>query len=1256
MIDTTKYSKQLSEHVETIFKKYKEHGLHVCDLATGGGKSHAIANLTCSYYPNHFERIVILCVQTKLVDGMVDEINRALAETINKRENLLSEDDILVVKKNAVIIQEALEGEDLLGELIDEMENKTNKLDKDSENNYKQRLNKIIEDIRQTARGLKAIIQVIKNDKTIAHIYEEEIEKQERNLRKQMRNFFRLYKKYDEKENGRNYTSETFLKEFKNLGKVYPHTAISKKRVLVMTIHKALLGIDPIIRDKMKLEDLVVSGKDKRTLFIFDESDQAAMDMRTAIIDNQMKGLGNDKYLKGYVGYLTYKKLVEDRDNVNNEEQTLMLRTSLDEADRRLRQNWQYQFKLDSGFNDILIGNNNELEKFKRAVFFAGPTVRLNIAPKGNKTETYICYKDGNKHFSLVHRNYKERQELEKKYDAVVPMDQFLTFNLRNINVIMAQLAKVARESLKKHIEEFVANLKKTSSNAADAEEYLSFPTNENEAYSLFARFGKDRDIQMLTAQLINYMTNRKNILVDKDKEIKVPDDSVYAQGIQLFEEEIDESDNQRHIRITCREIETTPEKILYNLAINDKVSVVLCSATANGQSVINNCDVQYLRGRLGSDMHFLSKEDKKRFDELVEHTYPNEHKVAVKRIATYKNTDKRPTGKKIPDNYKELFCEDAINDGSVDQWYNDLLSDNAQEYEINRWLQFSEVYSWFCKKPEVHSMLFFQNKTGMAKEDSKMFHRIARMIDGTYKDEQRDKNGNPIAKYIEITNKSEDLENDILPKLENDKDKKIMLVCAYGSFKAGVNMQYKVPVGADNCIKGENWEQDETKHKKDWDAIYLQAPSNYMSIDMSREKSYEESLYRIMLNLMMLKSRGCLSIDEIRTLLNNALSKQFLFSTDIFHGASIDKSAWALTIIEQAVGRLCRTRNKPNTTYIMYDEAIAPYFHGIDKEKSQTKEFRELVKQVKDDNRQIEEESDIDINEIIRYNKVKNAREYLEKTRRWALNYTVKPNNENLVLPPKDNIPFEVSSSQYVISNFKETILKHPAVDSIEELSDEDRKTLFIDECYGDWKADANGSYSYRVNTSGRSWEVAYDGKAMEVTTESVRLNVLMKNPTIRKHFEDNGYATDWKGGKLRLHPEILLYDYAGEIGEQAFLALLNKFVNLDGVTVGHLEGFDYELADFIIKDKEGNRRIAIDVKNMNPEALHYDRAGDLPSVEKVSKKEERLGCRLIIVNIVKINQPGLNEGVEILGLIDENGVPCLDKLDQLKFLIQGK
>lgn len=32
------YKEQLSKHVEGIFKGYTEPGLHVCDIATGGGK------------------------------------------------------------------------------------------------------------------------------------------------------------------------------------------------------------------------------------------------------------------------------------------------------------------------------------------------------------------------------------------------------------------------------------------------------------------------------------------------------------------------------------------------------------------------------------------------------------------------------------------------------------------------------------------------------------------------------------------------------------------------------------------------------------------------------------------------------------------------------------------------------------------------------------------------------------------------------------------------------------------------------------------------------------------------------------------------------------------------------------------------------------------------------------------------------------------------------------------------------------------
>ncbi|WP_302533901.1 hypothetical protein [Phocaeicola coprocola] len=76
-------------------------------------------------------------------------------------------------------------------------------------------------------------------------------------------------------------------------------------------------------------------------------------------------------------------------------------------------------------------------------------------------------------------------------------------------------------------------------------------------------------------------MTNRKNLFVsDGSSKMKLPDFSVYSQGVQLYQEEIDERDNLHRVRLSCREISTTPEKILIDLVNTDGTSVVLCSAT----------------------------------------------------------------------------------------------------------------------------------------------------------------------------------------------------------------------------------------------------------------------------------------------------------------------------------------------------------------------------------------------------------------------------------------------------------------------------------------------------------------------------------------------------------------------------------------------------------------------------------------------------------------------------------------------------
>ena len=60
---TISYKEQLSRHVEGIFKEYTTPGIHICDIATGGGASYTIGRLTCEYYPLFFDGIVIVCIR-----------------------------------------------------------------------------------------------------------------------------------------------------------------------------------------------------------------------------------------------------------------------------------------------------------------------------------------------------------------------------------------------------------------------------------------------------------------------------------------------------------------------------------------------------------------------------------------------------------------------------------------------------------------------------------------------------------------------------------------------------------------------------------------------------------------------------------------------------------------------------------------------------------------------------------------------------------------------------------------------------------------------------------------------------------------------------------------------------------------------------------------------------------------------------------------------------------------------------------------
>ena len=1247
------YKEQLSQHVENIFKTYTEPGLHICDLATGGGKSYTIGKLTCEYYPEYFDRIIILCVQNKLVLGM----NREIDKFIDSDKSLVKPKGKLVVQNNQEVIKEAINNgsfESLLERInyqIGELKDNTKDL------KYKHNW------LKKVFNGLVGMFKTLETDPKNEYLIKQ-IEDSESSLRKSLRNFFDSYKNHLEKSNpNKKVTIAYILKVFPELEKVYPQVRFKDKKILLMTIHKAMYGIDPIIMDKISLSNFTKKGK--RTLILFDESDQAAIAMRSIIIEQAITpSFGNRRFANGYNGYLQYKTLIDTPQYVSSQYYGESLEKGIEKAQKIISKNWEEFFGETKHYKNILFGENQDIENFRRGVFFSGMGMRLNINQKGDKTNSYICYKQGERHFSLRHSENEE--SLKEEYDIIVPLDKFITLSNKNATTIKSQLGKIIREALTKSKAQFEAGTQQSNSSEPPSNFYMGYPTLEREIHTLLSRFETASEYQF-EQQLQDFITNRKNVKIGDGQ--KMPDSTVYAQGVQLYQEEIDERDNLHRVMLSCREINTTPEKIVSDIVSMDGTTIVLCSATASSLSVVSNFDIKYLEQILKEKYHVLSEVDIKYFDELVEKTYPQSHVVEIQPIEKVVFADSRENHLSIPERYKRMFSEDAIKNGLVDEWFRITVREISRrtdtrknrDYQLNRLLQFIEAYYWFYTHEDIHSMIYFQNPTGDKSQND--FVVISCLIDGSYKNEEFSVLDGEIPTnwsnpHIEVSKDFEYVENNILGKLSTDKDAKIMLISAYGSFKAGTNLQYSIPEGMD-YISGDSWEIEEDIHKKDWDAVYLQSPTAYLMMNDGNEMSYEASLYNAMLTLMMLYERGCLSRANIASWLLLAISNKFYFSEKTNLEIAKDKAAWAQTTIEQAVGRLCRTRNKPRKTYILFDEAMKPFFESVDLDKSLTKEYKELVKYILSHMDNAKWLSDA--NEGIRCNNANYIQSLLSTYHSNAYRYTIHPDSydEPFEEDEESDIPYFVRASQNVIKCYKEAIIRKPVINSIDELTD--ISLPFIDKCYGDWPRGVEGEYYFCYETT-KDKERLYvrpnNGKHQQfpwaMSPSYVRLDVLMKNKVIRDYFNKNGYATEWGNGSLILHPQILGTDYAGEIGEEAFKALMLSQFDLSEDNFRHLEGRDYELADFVLCDENGRYLLAFDVKNMNPRAEHNDKPGDIPTAEKRRRKIERLNCPLITVNMLKLEHDTIDALHEIDGMIDEEGHILPNAINALQTFIE--
>jgi len=208
------YKELLSKHVEEIFKEYTSPGVHICDIATGGGKSYTIGKLTCEFYPQYFDRIIILCVQNKLVTGMDKEIERFISSS----NSLIKEKDKLVIENNPEVITKAISNSSFLS-LLEEMEMRIDEQKKQETKTNDLRYN--YNWVKKTYEGLSGLVRTNENNNN--DYLRQQIDESEANLRRAVRVFFENFKKHLEKtKQYKRVSYATLNRLFPHLKEVYP--------------------------------------------------------------------------------------------------------------------------------------------------------------------------------------------------------------------------------------------------------------------------------------------------------------------------------------------------------------------------------------------------------------------------------------------------------------------------------------------------------------------------------------------------------------------------------------------------------------------------------------------------------------------------------------------------------------------------------------------------------------------------------------------------------------------------------------------------------------------------------------------------------------------------------------------------------------------------------------------------------------------------------------------------------------------------